>query len=323
MKRKPYSDALPRLFQIVTLMHSQTRLTQRDLAAACECSERQVRRYLKALEAAGVSYEHDQKRGYFLPQDKSPLSLPLSLQETLALLLARQWIVGRADLPFAHSAQTVFDKIANLLPTRLRQQLESDTVDFHSGGKRNYADAPWGQLLDAVKGCKRLTMDYHTLSTNTRSIRRVDPYHIVWLHGYCHLIAYCHNRQQVLNFALDSILDVQPTGETFVVPKTFSLADHLRGASGPMLGDPVQVTIHFDAETARYARRRSWEFPHTFDEQADGSIILRGTVRGLSDIRKEVLSWGRHACVLEPETLRRELHEHACMLVAFYAPSRN
>ena len=312
--------ALTRLFQIITLMYGGGRLTGRDFAAACGCSERQIGRDLATLRDCGVPFSCSRQRGYFLEEHWSPLLLTLTMQEVMALLLARQSIVGRAEMPYAHSAQTAFDKIAGLLPTNVRAQMEEEAVAYYSAGKRNYAAAPWGQLLDAIHKHERLEMNYYTIGRDATSTRKVDPYHIVWLHGFCHLIVYCHTRLKVINLALDGILSVRPTGETFTVPVSFSLAEHLRAAAGPMLGEPTEIVVRFDSETARWAKRRAWEFPHTLIEQPEGTLLLRGTVRGLDDIRKELLAWGRHARVLEPASLATALHEEACAIAALYSP---
>jgi predicted DNA-binding transcriptional regulator YafY len=315
------STPLARLFKIVMLMHGGGHVTQRDLAQACECSDRQIRRYLNALEQAGVPFDTTRKRGYFLDPDWSPFHLSLNLMEVLALMLARQAVVGHAELPFAHSAQTAFDKVAALLPSHLRDRLEADqAIAFHNDGKRNYAEAPWGQLLTAMHRRETLEMEYYTISRDTTSVRHVDPYHIVWLQSYCHLIGYCHTRCKVINFALDGIRYVKPTGAVFTVQKDFSLADYLRGAAGPILGAPVEIVVRFDAELARYARRRNWVFPHTLTDEPDGAVLLRGTVRGLDDMRKELLTWGRHARVLEPTELRDSLLAEARAIAALYTP---
>ena len=310
--------ALTRLFQILTLMYGGGRLTQHDFAVACDCSDRQIGRDLATLREIGIPFDCDRKRGYFLEDHWSPLRLTLTMPEVMALLLARQSIVGRAEMPYAHSAQIAFDKIAALLPANLRAQLEQEAVAYYSTGKRNYSAAPWGQLLDAIHRRDRLQMDYYTISRDATSTRTIDPYHIVWLHGFCHLIAYCHTRVQVINFSLDNILGIKRTGETFTVPVSFSLAEHLKGAAGPLLGDPTEIKIRFDSETARWAKRRTWEFPHTLTEQPDGSLLLHGTVRGLNDIRKELLSWGRHVQVLEPKPLCEALLAEAHALVSLY-----
>src|SRR5207249_3938659 len=106
----------------------------------------------------------------------------------------------------------------------------------------------------------------------------------------CHLVAYCHKYHTVRNFALDGFRKVRTTGELFEIPNTFSLKTYLRGAAGPILGELTEIVVRFDPKYARWAERRVWEFPHTLSKELDGAIILRGTVRGLDDIRKELLT---------------------------------
>lgn len=320
MSRHQRGLALSRLFKIVMLMYSGGRLTQADFAAACGCSDRQVRRYLQALEEAEIPFDRNRERGYFLDPDWSPFHLQLSLTEVLALLLARQATVGREEMPFAHSSQSAFDKIAALLPANLREQLEDPAISYYSSGKRKYAEAPWGLLLTSIHKREQLEMDYYTIGRDAYSTRRIDPYYIVWLQGYCHLIAYCCDiRKKVINFALDGIQALRPTGETFQMQPQFSLATYLKGAAGPVLGDLIEIVVRFDAELARYARRRNWDFPHTLTDQKDGDVILTATVRGLIDIRKELLTWGRHAFVIEPEELRKAILEEAQAITDLYA----
>lgn len=312
--------ALTRLIQIIVAVTGASRLRQQDLAAACGCSERTIRRDIETLKEAGVPIVCDRVKGCYLTDDWTLLKLSLTVQEVFALLLAREAVVGRPDLPFTHSTETAFEKIAGLLPASLRQQLTGNPVAYQGTGQRDYSNAPWGQLLSAIQRRERLEMYYYTIGRDVYSTRKIDPYHIVWLGTTCQLIAYCYNNNKVINFALDGIQVLQPTGEIFTVPTTFSLAKHLEGAAGPMIGAPVEIWIRFDAEIARWAKRRVWQFPHTLEPQPNGDLDLRGTVRGLDDIRKEILTWGRHARVLSPQPLRDQLLTHARALVTFYEP---
>lgn len=310
--------ALARLFQIVTLMYGGGRLTQQDMAEVCGCSDRQIRRDLLVLQAAGVPFRSNRREGYRLEDDWSPLQLSLTLQEVLALLLAKQAAIG-PEMPFTYSASTAFDKITALLPASLRDCLEKEeTISYYSRGRRDYAGAPWGRLMTAIQHRESLEMDYYTLERDACSVRRIDPYRIVWMQNYCQLIAYCHKRKKVINFAMDCIRGLQSTGETFTLLPKFSLAEHLRGAAGPMLGDPVEIRVCFNAKIARWAKRRAWSFPCTLADQPDGSVIMEGTVRGIDDIRKELLAWGRHVCVLAPLSLADAMREEACAIAALY-----
>ncbi len=51
---------------------------------------------------------------------------------------------------------------------------------------------------------------------------------------------------------------------------------------------------------------------------ADGSLLWRGRVAGLREIRIWILGWGAEAEVLEPPELRREVAEQLSQAAAQY-----
>lgn len=314
-------EALVRMLQIIHATFGASRVTQEDLAVICDCSVRTIRRDIATMQQAGVPITCSRVTGCHLTGEWEPLKLTLTLQEVFALLLAREAVAGRPGLPFTHSTQTVFDKITHLLPQEMRKQFDSAPVAYASEGTRDYSKAPWGQLMASIQRREQLEMHYYTISRDSYSQRLIDPYHIIWLGDSCQLVAYCYKQQKVINFAMDGIMELRQTGETFKVQKGFSLASHIASAAGPMLGDPVDIQIRFDAAVARYAKRRRWSFPHTLTECPNGDLILSATVRGLNDIRKEVLTWGRFAEVLEPPALREQMLEHCRAMLAYYESS--
>ncbi len=144
-------NPLVRLFQIVSLMHLRGayRLTQADLAAACGCSVRTVGRSLKALEQAGVPFVTYHVHGYRLQAGYTPFKAEFTLLETLALLTCREQVTGSGNMPLEHSATSAFEKIASLLPDKLRAHIEQPVIGHVGGARRNYAQAPWGTILTA------------------------------------------------------------------------------------------------------------------------------------------------------------------------------
>jgi len=68
-------------------------------------------------------------------------------------------------------------------------------------------------------------------------------------------------------------------------------------------GIPVAVAIWFDAVTAPYIRERRWHPTQEIQEHADGSLTLKMLVRGLNDLKRWVLGYGRGAVVQSPPEL--------------------
>jgi proteasome accessory factor B len=69
----------------------------------------------------------------------------------------------------------------------------------------------------------------------------------------------------------------------------------------------MQLKIRFDAEVAHMVRDRVWRPDQTLMTEPDGSVLLAFEAAGSLEILAWVLSYGRHAELLEPPELRKEL----------------
>ena len=117
---------------------------------------------------------------------------------------------------------------------------------------------------------------------------------------------------------IDAIRTLHDTGKTFTIPSDFDLDEYMRHSVGVLRGDPVEITVRFDSLHARYARRRHWEFPHTLTDEPGDTLLLRGTVAGLEEIRTELLRWGEGVTVIEPKELREAMLASALGIAAKY-----
>ena len=148
-------------------------------------------------------------------------------------------------------------------------------------------------------------MRYFTASRNVTSERQFNPY---LLHIYRgtnpYVIGYCHNRQEVRWFRVDRIKELRILEKTFVLDPTFNAKDHLELIFQHEAGGiPTSVSIWFDAVTAPYIRERRWHPTQDIQEYPDGSLILNMFVRGLQDIKRWVLGYGKGAIARDPPEL--------------------
>ena len=79
-------------------------------------------------------------------------------------------------------------------------------------------------------------------------------------------------------------------------------------------GDVV-VKIRFSPDVARYVTESQWHPSQQCDLQRDGSLIVQLSLSGMTEVKSWVLSFGKHAEVLEPEELRDEIRQEleACL----------
>jgi predicted DNA-binding transcriptional regulator YafY len=313
-----------RLFKIVTLIASRRtgeRIGREQLAAACDCTVKTIQRDIQCLLDAHIPIEYDPEiRSYTLPARGwvYPLA-PMTATDVMALAIARGLLVNTPALPFAAEIAAALEKVTAGLTPALRSLLEAATnaLADQGGSARDYSRAPVGRLLEAIAARQTVEMNYESRSSRTTERRAVDPYRLDRRDGrYFELQAWCHRRQQVRTFALDRIADVQLTGRTFT-PQPWEESDE-GVVSGLRSGSLIPLEVRFDPVVASYARERRWGFTVTFEDQADGSLVMRGVVRGTDGIIQELLSWKRLVTVLGGPELRAHIAEEARAIASLY-----
>ena len=70
---------------------------------------------------------------------------------------------------------------------------------------------------------------------------------------------------------------------------------------------------------ADYIKEKIWHHTQRIEPQTDGSIVFSAEVAGTDEVKHWVLGWGRHAEILEPEFLRREVVQELSDCVKTYA----
>jgi predicted DNA-binding transcriptional regulator YafY len=163
-------------------------------------------------------------------------------------------------------------------------------------------------------------MDYYTMSRKDETRRTVDPYQLCFLNGSFYLIGFCHMRQDIRTFALDRISNLEMTDQCFTVPGDFRMEDFLKSSFGIHRGEPQHIRIRFDADIAGYIKEKIWhESQRIIDENNDG-IVLEIKVAVTEEIKHWIRSWGAHAEVLKPQSLRNEMRSELQAAVKRYGP---
>ncbi len=304
------SRHLERLLKLDALLRSRQRNTANRLAAALEVSERTIRNDLNFLRDrynAPLAYSRAQGHYYTDPEWRLP-TISLTKGELFALTLGARMLEAWAGSAYAVELRSAIARLAERLPEQTWLDLQSiaeDRIIFRAGAAVNLDPAIWQQLEDACQQSKQVWMRYYTASRNDYSERVIDPY---LLHIYRgtnpYVIGWCHRRNEVRWFRVDRIQALKRLETTFERKPDFNAKDHLEMIFQHEVGGvPVPVQIWFDAKTAPYIRERRWHPTQELTEHLDGAVTLGMTVRGLNDIKRWVLGYGKGARVLEPPEL--------------------
>jgi predicted DNA-binding transcriptional regulator YafY len=301
---------LERLLNLDALLRTKPRQTASTLAEALEVSERTVRSDLALLrDRHHAPIEFSRKQGYHYTDLTWRLpSISLSKGELFALTLGARMLEAYAGSVYSQALRSAIAQLAERLPDQTwvdLQQVADERILFRVGAETHLNPEIWQTLEEACRQQKTVQMTYYTASSNSMSDRKLDPY---LLHIYRgtnpYVIGYCHKRQEIRWFRVDRIQQLDVLAETFVQDPTFDAKDHLEMIFQHEVGTvPVNVAIWFDVRTAPYIRERRWHPTQELQEHSDGSLTLRMTVRGLNDLKRWVMGYGKGAVVQQPPEL--------------------
>jgi predicted DNA-binding transcriptional regulator YafY len=313
-----------RLLAIVLELQGKGRQRAEDLAATFETSKRTIYRDVLALGEAGVpivsipGQGYSLMKGYFLP----PLSF--TTDEATMLLLGSDLMAQNFDAQYRAAAQSASRKIEGVLPDKLRDEVHylQNSIVF-VGGARDTPESEHRvmllqQLRRAIIQHTTVRFCYHARHTREgrgeQTSREADPYGLVHFPSGWHLVAYCHLRQDIRNFRLDRIDELELLPRTFQRPNGYVMRpDEEREREARSM----TARVLFDHEIARWVQEAR-SFYVTHEEETPDGLLVTLQVRLESEIIHWLLSWGQHARVLEPESLRQHLADEAAGILRNY-----
>ncbi len=303
-----------RLLAIVLELQGKGRQRAEDLARTFETSKRTIYRDIQALCESGVplvsipGLGYSLMEGYFLP----PLSF--TTEEATMLLLGSDFMAQNFDAQYCTAAQSANRKIEGILPEQLRDDvryLQSSIRFVATGPAHNPQEqAKLQQLRRAI--IERTTVHFcyykrhNPDHTEEQTSREADPYALIYMLNSWYLTAYCHLRLDVRIFRLDR-MDM-----LVLLPKTFQRPANFQVGIPPKeeMSHHLLVRILFNPAIARWVRE-SRSFYTISEEEVPDGLLVTLAIRDEQDILPWLLSWGRHARILEPASLRERVAAEA------------
>jgi predicted DNA-binding transcriptional regulator YafY len=289
-------------------------LSAQELADRIGVSKRTVYRDLQAMDFnAGLPIWQDAGK-WGLEQDAFLQPLALTLHEATILFLAARVLTKTSD---EHDTELIgaFVKLAAILPPVLAEHVRA-TVDAFAETPRNERFTRVFRVLAegwANRRVVEIEYDAGVYEPGKGARRaRVRPWAIEpsALTHALYLIGWDESRQGRRTFKVERILTASLTPETFEDEEAATVArDMLRAWDVIADEEPVEVVIRFSAAVAKRAAETRWHPSQELEEQPDGTLIWRGRVAGLREIRIWILGWGADAEVLEPGELRASVAE--------------
>jgi predicted DNA-binding transcriptional regulator YafY len=285
---------LERLIKLDELFRQEAakRHTASSLGKELEVTERTIRndieflrdRYYAPIDYTKTDGWHYTDLNWSLP------TIPLGEGELFALVLGAQILESCAGSTYVMQLRSAIQRLGERLPEQTwvnLQQVASDLVLFRTGAKIDLNPEIW------------------------QSDRQFDPYVLYIYRGTNpYVIGYCHNRQAIRWFRVDRIRKLEVLQQSFNRDPDFDPQQHFEDIFQAEVGGELRsISVWFEAKTAPYIRERIWHPSQEIVEHEDGAVTLRFVAKGLQEVRRWVLSYGRGAIVLQPPELVTMMRE--------------
>lgn len=289
-----------------------------------EVSGRTVKRDLEFMrDQLGAPIDWDRsERGYryTAPFEKLPL-VTVSADEALAVALAGKVFSAWEGSPLGEALTAGLEKVASAVGNTVSiasEELDALIVSPPGDRTDDAERAKLGQLIQAAASHREVRFSYakpHGPATE----RHARPLHIARLDHQWTLIAFDVGKNAIRKFVISRIGLLEPLESVFEPPRDFNLNDYLSGSLGRHTGDIAHnVVLEFDTFAAPYVKEERWRPEREIEELPQGRIRVSMTLNNLVDIRRYILSWGKHAIAVEPMELREAIEAELEVMNASY-----
>lgn len=311
----PRNAEVIRQWSILKELEASRRVTIDDLAQKTGVTTRTIRRDLEALQSAGFPlYDetHDGRKFWTLEQKafRRLDDTGFTLAELSALYFSRTLVECLSGTPFERDVRSAFDKLAGALTPGMKQFLDRMPLVMQAKAEPGAQAATprtkeVGQLVEATMQHRRVTMRYHSFSSNREKTYVFEPYRLLFGQGGLYVIGMVPEYGELRTFAVDRIGQLSLTEDRF---EPLELPDDAFAHSlGVNQGTPERIEVTFAPKISRYVRERVWHPSQTIEDRDDGSA--RVTLHVVNDwaLKSWILGFGALAVVTAPAGLAAEI----------------
>lgn len=189
-------------------------------------------------------------------------------------------------------------------------------------GKRRLKLAHFEKVGSALLHRKRLHIGYFSRGKGETTDRDVSPQRLVYYRENWYLDGWCHLRNELRNFSVDSIqhCTILNTAAKEVSRKT------VENVLGPGYGiftgherDRRMAKLKFSPERARWVATEQWHPEQQGTLQDDGNYLLEFPYFDDRELLMDILKHGADVTVLAPRELRTRIAEESRRMVGLYS----
>lgn len=303
--------------------------TVRELVQELGVSEKTVRRDLETFQWVGFPLQEHVgphgRKAWGLQPAADPPGLSFTFDEAIALYLGRRLLEPLAGTVFWDASQRAFKKIRATLGAKALRYVEQFGQVFYQTmvGASDYSKKAQliDQLVQGIEDRRSVFLTYRSLKATEPVSYPIYPYGLIYHRGALYVVGWSPDHEEVRHWKVNRIEQAELMQIPFQRPDDFDLREHLAKSFGVYQGGgrgEVHVKVRFAPAVARYVSESRWHESQKLTPEHDGGLIAEFDLDGTEEIKRWLLSFGRHAEVLEPEGLRGEIRREIEALYGTY-----
>lgn len=312
------------LLDLALFLAGRAGATLADIEHRFECDRRRAQRMLAALrdllpQLERVVDEERRPRWRLPTQTIAPFLAP-SPDELAALAKAIELLEREGASSEARNLRHTDAKARAIIPASARARIAVDEEALLESmglaarpGPRPLADeAIDGLVSTALKARQRLRVRYAGRADAKPNWRTIEPYGLL-LGARRYIVARdVAKAGQLRYFRVEAILDAELAEGHFTPEPEFDLEAQAKRGFGSYENSEEygEVTWRFSPVAALHARRYQFHPEQLFEEQPDGSLIVRFSASGHLEMAWHLYAWGDQVEVLAPAALRAMVSNH-------------
>ena len=267
-------------------------------------------------DAGGYHFESAKTTGpaYELP------GLWFSAGELYALLAAQKLLNDIEPGILATHVAPLQARLAALLEASGHPATEiTQRVRLLSMAKRPVELRFFADITSGLLERKRIEIDAWNRKRDETNTRVVSPQRLVHYRDNWYLDAWCHLRDGLRSFSVDTIQRVKVLREKARDVAPSKLDSHFSSAYGIFGGHAKEwAVLRFSPERARWVQSERWHGEQQSEMLPDGSYRLKVPYADERELLMDILRHGRHVEVEAPPSLRRKAAEEVAALAVTY-----
>lgn len=286
-----------------------------QMAVDCERSRKTIQRYINYMAGClHLPLHYDAARRGYCYTKATPefITMPASQKDLHAILMIGKVIEEHASKESHKPVELIFEKMVHHLDSTSRCWLSSmdARVSVRTFAPEETNFKLFELIATAMYHGRGLKFRYRNWNSVEEVERHVHPYHLVNADSRWYLLAHDLKRKAIRTFAFCRMKETAIAQSKFKLPATFDAAKHLDDCFLIWRGDEDHdVVLEFDSWAADAVRGRRWHTSQEIIELPNRGCQLKMHLTTFEEVDRWILSWWRHAKVIEPIPLAKRIKQ--------------